>query len=102
MDELVRRHHASVYRLAISILRDEDGAADVAQDAFLKAFRGLDRFRGDASFRTWLLTITGNEARGVLRKVEGGGRPSWSRLVPWQRPRRALTRSCSGPRRLNG
>lgn len=69
MDELVRRHHASAYRVALGILRDEDGAADVAQDAFLKAFRGLERFRGDASFRTWLLTIAGNEARGVLRKM---------------------------------
>jgi len=68
MDELVRRHQASAFRVALGILRDEDGAADVAQDAFLKAFRGLERFRGDASFRTWLLTIAGNEARGVLRK----------------------------------
>ncbi len=69
MDELVRRHHASAFRVALSILRDEDGAADVAQDAFLKAFRGLKGFRGEASFRTWLLTIAGNEARGVLRKL---------------------------------
>lgn len=67
-DELVTRHHASAFRVALGILRDEDGAADVAQDAFLKAFRGLDRFRGEASFKTWLLTIAANEARGVLRK----------------------------------
>ncbi len=69
MDELVKRHHASAYRIALGILRDEDGAADVAQDAFLKAFRGLDTFRGEASFRTWLLTIARNEARGFLRKA---------------------------------
>jgi RNA polymerase sigma-70 factor (ECF subfamily) len=68
MDELVTRHHASAFRVALGILRDEDGAADVAQDAFLKAFRGLGNFRGDASFKTWLLTIAANEARGVLRK----------------------------------
>jgi len=68
MDELVRRHHAAAFRVALGILRDEDGAADAAQDAFLKAFRGLDGFRGDASFRTWLLTIAANEARGILRK----------------------------------
>jgi len=67
MDVLVSRHHASVYRVALGILRDEDGAADVAQDAFLKAFQGLKGFRGDASFKTWLLTIAGNQAKGVLR-----------------------------------
>ncbi len=69
MDQLVIRHHASAFRIALGILRDEDGAADVTQDAFLKAFRALDGFRGDASFRTWLLTITANEARGALRKL---------------------------------
>ena len=69
MDYLVSRHHGGVYRVALGILRDEDGASDVAQETFLKAFRGLKGFRGDASFKTWLLTIAANEARGVLRKV---------------------------------
>jgi RNA polymerase sigma-70 factor, ECF subfamily len=68
-DELVSRHYEVAYRVALSILRDEDGAADVAQDAFLKAFRGLDGFRGDAAFRTWLLTIVANEAKGVYRRT---------------------------------
>jgi RNA polymerase sigma factor (sigma-70 family) len=68
MDELVRRHHASAFRVALGILGEEDGAADATQDAFIKAFRGLEGFRGDASFRTWLLTIAANEARGLLRK----------------------------------
>ena len=65
---LVTRHHAAAYRVAVSITRDEDTAQDVVQDAFLKAFRALEGFRGDAGFRTWLLTITANEARGALRK----------------------------------
>lgn len=65
---LVRRHHAVVYRLAHSLVQDQDTAEDVTQDAFLKAYQGLGRFRGDASFRTWLLTIAANEARGALRK----------------------------------
>jgi RNA polymerase sigma-70 factor (ECF subfamily) len=68
MNELVTRHHASAFRVALGILREEDGAADVAQDAFLKAFKALEKFRGDSSFKTWLLTIAANEARGVLRK----------------------------------
>lgn len=68
---LVARHHEAAFRVAVSLVRDEDAAQDVVQDAFLKAFRALGGFRGDASFRTWLLTITGNEARGALRR---GGR----------------------------
>ncbi len=66
---LVDRHHAAVFRTALAILRDEDQAADVAQDAFLKAFRGLDGFRGDAAFRTWMVSIAANEARSMLRRV---------------------------------
>lgn len=65
---LVERHHEAVYRVALSIVSDTDAAQDVAQDAFVKAFRGLGGFRGDAAFRTWLLTIAANEARGALRK----------------------------------
>jgi RNA polymerase sigma-70 factor, ECF subfamily len=68
LDALVKRHHAGAYRVALSLTRDSDSAQDVVQEAFLKAFRSLDRFRGDASFKTWLMTITANEARGVLRK----------------------------------
>lgn len=67
LGELVSRHHEVVYRVALSMLDDPDGAADVAQDTFLKAFRGLDGFRRDAAVRTWLLSIAANEARGALR-----------------------------------
>lgn len=69
MNQLVVRHHAAAYRVALSLVSDADLAQDVAQDAFLKAFRGLDGFRGDAAFRTWLLTIAANAARGALRRV---------------------------------
>ena len=68
MDELVSQHHGIVFRVAFRMLGDEDAAADVAQETFLKAFRGLERFRGESSFKTWLLTIAANEARGALRK----------------------------------
>ncbi len=69
MNRLVDRHHAAAFRVALSLVSDPDLAQDVAQDAFLKAFRGLDGFRGDASFRTWMLTIVANTAKGALRKV---------------------------------
>jgi len=64
---LVERHQDAVFRTAMALVRDETLAADVTQDAFLKAFRALESFRGDAAFRTWLLSIARNEARGALR-----------------------------------
>jgi RNA polymerase sigma-70 factor (ECF subfamily) len=68
MDTLVSMHHGTVYRVAFSILRDKDRASDATQDTFLKAFRGLQTFRGEASFKTWISAIAANEARGLLRK----------------------------------
>lgn len=65
---LVSRHRAAAWRLALRLTGDESMASDATQDGFLKAFRGLDEFRGDAAFRTWLLVIVANEARGMLRK----------------------------------
>lgn len=65
---LVRAHSDSVYRTALAIVSDPDVAQDVSQEAFLKAFRALPGFRGDASFRTWVLTIAANAARGALRR----------------------------------
>ena len=68
LSELVERHHAAAYRVAFSMLQEDDAAQDVVQDAFIKAFRALAGFRGEASFRTWILTIAGNEARSALRR----------------------------------
>lgn len=68
MNRLVSLHHETAYRVALGVVRDPDLAADAAQDGFLKAFRGLDGFRGEARFRSWLLTIVVNEARGLLRR----------------------------------
>ncbi len=70
MNVLVDRHHGAVFRTCAAILSDEDLAADASQNSFLKAFKAVDRFRGEAAFRTWLLAIAGNEARGLLRKVK--------------------------------
>ena len=68
--ELTRRHQDAVYRTALAILRNESDAADAAQDTFVKALRALGTFRGDARFRTWVLSIAANEARGRLRRVK--------------------------------
>jgi RNA polymerase sigma-70 factor (ECF subfamily) len=70
LDELVDRHHAIVYRLVLGILGDADDAADATQETFLRAIGALGRFRGESRFRTWLLTIAVNAARGMHRKRE--------------------------------
>jgi RNA polymerase sigma-70 factor (ECF subfamily) len=66
--ELIRPYERAVYMTAISVLRDAAEAEDAAQEAMIKAYRGLAKFRGDAKFSTWLTTITLNEARSRLRK----------------------------------
>ena len=68
MDALVNRHHAAVFRLCLSILGDSDRAEDAVQETFIKALRALSGFRGDASFRTWLMTIARNEAMAEVRR----------------------------------
>lgn len=60
--ELVRRHRRAVFRAALACVRSPDEADDVAQEAFVAAFRKLAAFRGDAQFRTWLLAITWRKA----------------------------------------
>ena len=66
--DLIRPYEHSVYRMALSFMKNESDAEDVAQEAFLNAFRNLAAFRGQAKFSTWLISITLNEARGRLRR----------------------------------
>jgi RNA polymerase sigma-70 factor (ECF subfamily) len=67
-DELVGRYDNKVYRLAHRILRDDEDAADVLQDAFLSAFRGLKNFKVESTFSTWLYRIATNASLMKLRK----------------------------------
>lgn len=67
-DTLVRRHLPAVYRVTRRILSDADLAEDAAQDALVNALGALDGFRGDASFKTWLLRIAVNAARSIGRR----------------------------------
>jgi len=66
--DLVRPYERTVYVMALSFMRNGADAEDVAQEAFLQAFRKLDTFRGEAKFGTWLISITLNEARGRIRR----------------------------------
>ena len=61
--ELVRRYSGIAFRTAYLITRDAAEAEDAAQEAFVKAYYALDRFRIEAPLRPWLLRIVANEAR---------------------------------------
>jgi RNA polymerase sigma-70 factor (ECF subfamily) len=67
-EELVRKYDRALLRVAQSIMRNREEAEDVAQEAFLKAFRKLDQFREGAKFSTWLTRIAINECLATLRK----------------------------------
>ena len=60
--ELVRTHQHEVYTLAVRMVADRELAYDVSQEAFVRAWRAIERFRGDAKFSTWMHRITVNTA----------------------------------------
>jgi RNA polymerase sigma-70 factor (ECF subfamily) len=66
-DELVRRHQRALWRVAQRYVRNEADAADVVQQAFVRAFRAIDMFRGAATVRSWLFRITINAALNHVR-----------------------------------
>ncbi len=59
-DRLVERYQRDVYRLCYRFVNNHEDANDLAQEAFIKAYRALDRFRGDSAFSTWLYRIAVN------------------------------------------
>jgi RNA polymerase sigma-70 factor, ECF subfamily len=103
--KLIQPYELKVYRMALSFMKNETEAEDVAQEAFLRAFRDLGTFRGASKFSTWLISITLNEARGRLRRQstvrmesfdgppEEGGKISPALLRDWREiPSEALER----------
>jgi RNA polymerase sigma-70 factor (ECF subfamily) len=67
-DELVRRTYLDTYTLAVRLTSNEEDARDVVQEAYLRAWKGIRRFRGDAQFSTWLYRITANCAASYLAR----------------------------------
>lgn len=66
---LVRRHQKAMLNVAYRMLGNYDEACEVAQDAFVAAYKGLANFRGEARFTTWLTTITLNQARNRIEHL---------------------------------
>lgn len=67
-EEIVRRTHADTFALARRLVSNDDDALDVVQDTYLRAYRSLKKFRGDAQLSTWLYRITANCASTYLGK----------------------------------
>jgi RNA polymerase sigma-70 factor (ECF subfamily) len=76
-EALVRRHEQAVHRAALAAVGSPADADDVAQEAFLLAFQRLKSFRGEAAFKTWMLTITWNQAMNHRRQSSRW----WKRFV---------------------
>jgi RNA polymerase sigma-70 factor (ECF subfamily) len=85
-DELVRTHGGWLRGMLRSRLQDWSAADDLAQEAFLTAFRKIRGFRGDSSFEAWLRAIALNHLRNFIRKrreVSVGGMEQLQALVPF-------------------
>ncbi len=60
LETLVKQHQAFIYNLALKLVRDENEAADLSQEAIIKMITRLQQFKGNSSFRTWLYRIVIN------------------------------------------
>jgi RNA polymerase sigma-70 factor (ECF subfamily) len=69
-EQLVRRYRQRVYGLAYSMVRNEQDATDIAQEAFVRAWQAIRKFQKNASFYTWLYRITTNLCIDFVRKRE--------------------------------
>lgn len=69
-EALVRKHQKRMLNIAFRITGDYEDACEVTQDAFVAAFRGIDSFRGEARFSTWLTSIAVNLSRNRLQQVQ--------------------------------
>lgn len=69
-EALVRKHQKRMLNIAFRITGDYEDACEVTQDAFVAAFRGIDSFRGEARFSTWLTSIAVNLSRNRLQQLQ--------------------------------
>ncbi|MBK7600005.1 MAG: sigma-70 family RNA polymerase sigma factor [Acidobacteria bacterium] len=87
-DDIVEQFQPMVYMLSLRVLADPEDARDATQESFLKVYRHIGGFRGEASLKTWICRIAINQARSVER---------W-----WRRRKRKETCSLDAPLSLNG
>jgi RNA polymerase sigma-70 factor (ECF subfamily) len=70
-EDLVLANQNNVYNLALKMTRNEEDALDISQEAFVKAYQNLSKFRGDSRFSVWLYRLTYNLCIDFLRKKQG-------------------------------
>ncbi|MBN1475615.1 sigma-70 family RNA polymerase sigma factor [Candidatus Sumerlaeota bacterium] len=83
-DTLIRRHQDRVYNQAWRLLGDHDEASDLVQEVFIRVFRKIHLYRGDAAFPTWLYRVTHNLAKNRWKQMERQGR---GRTISLDQPR---------------
>ena len=104
--DLVRIHQDEVFTLASRLVGDRELAADVSQEAFIRAWRALPRFRGDARFSTWLHRIVVNTAWSLRRSQQRRRTAPLSDIyqepaAPDRNPQDLAAASAMGPRLLH-
>src|SRR5262245_51461284 len=85
-DQIVEAHRREIYRLAYRLLGNHADADDMAQEAFLRIYRSLGRFRGEASFRTWATRIVLNLVTDRRRELATHRPTSLEDLAPTEHP----------------
>ncbi|HEX9758544.1 MAG TPA: RNA polymerase sigma factor [Nitrospiria bacterium] len=80
-EALVRKHHIKMVRLCTFLLSNSADGEDAAQEIFLKAYRSLHQFRGEAAFSTWLHRITVNHCTDLMRARSRRDIESWEELA---------------------
>jgi len=83
---LVERYQDRAYGLALRVMRDEEQARDVVQEAFLKAYRSLDRFEGRSGFYTWFYRVVMNLCIDAKRRRPPGGMVEWDEARALEAP----------------
>jgi RNA polymerase sigma-70 factor, ECF subfamily len=81
-EELVKRYEGKIYGHTLRLLGNREDAQDVLQETFLNVFKGLDNFRGDSTFSTWIYRIATNNALMRLRKLSHAERELNDELPP--------------------
>ncbi|MGE5396495.1 MAG: RNA polymerase sigma factor [Chitinophagales bacterium] len=90
-DTLYEKHHREVFVLAYRMCQSRTDAEEVVSEVFLKAYRGLKKFKGDSSLATWLYRITINESNNLLRRSRR--QVPWDPDVPFPQASRSATES---------